>query len=98
MVNYEITDRAIEDLRAIWLYTFEHWSLEQADKYDRLIRSKMSYVAEHPMHGRRYLKRDGYRIIKVKSHSIYYKILEDDTVKIMRVLHERMDAESRLSE
>ncbi|MGN6339512.1 MAG: type II toxin-antitoxin system RelE/ParE family toxin [Ginsengibacter sp.] len=32
-MNYNISNEASLDLEEIWLYTFEHWSIEQADKY-----------------------------------------------------------------
>ena len=98
MANYQISGKAEADLDGIWFYTAEKWSFEQAERYIDLLRNKIEEIAEHPTHGRRYLMREGYRIIKVKSHHIYYKMLDEDTVRIVRVLHERMDAESRLSE
>lgn len=98
MRKYRISSEASQDLEDIWSYTYENWSVEQADRYQNLILDEIEYVAEHPTHGRRYLMREGYRIIKVKSHHIYYKILDEDTVRIVRVLHERMDVDSRLSE
>jgi toxin ParE1/3/4 len=31
--SYRISEKAIQDLDDIWLYTFETWSEIQADKY-----------------------------------------------------------------
>ena len=33
MAAYDLTFGAEEDLRAIWVYTFETWGADQADKY-----------------------------------------------------------------
>lgn len=33
MFNYELTNKAHEDLNEIWNYTFDEWSEEQTDKY-----------------------------------------------------------------
>ena len=39
----------------------------------------------------------GEKASKVKSHLIFYKIV-NDTVEIIRILHERMDIENRLND
>ena len=31
--SYRLSPLAVADLESIWLYTFERWSLEQADRY-----------------------------------------------------------------
>lgn len=36
--------------------------------------------------------RKGYRASKVKSHFIFYRIV-NDTIEVIRILHERMDTE-----
>ena len=41
--------------------------------------------------------RKGYRASKVKSHLIFYRV-KDDRVEIIRILHERMDIDTRLSD
>ena len=33
MKQYHLTNKAIEDLNEIWLYTVETWSEKQADTY-----------------------------------------------------------------
>lgn len=38
----------------------------------------------------------GYRATKVKSHLIFYRKSDDETIEIIRILHERMDIETRL--
>jgi toxin ParE1/3/4 len=32
-MKYRISKEALNDLEKLWLYTFETWSLEQADRY-----------------------------------------------------------------
>ena len=41
--------------------------------------------------------RKDYRTTKVKSSIIFYRVL-NDTVEIIRILHERMDIENRLND
>jgi hypothetical protein len=42
--------------------------------------------------------RPGYRKHGVGRHIIFYRSIADDCIEIVRVLHERMDAERHLSE
>ncbi|MEK7855758.1 MAG: type II toxin-antitoxin system RelE/ParE family toxin, partial [Acidobacteriota bacterium] len=32
-MKYRFSRKASRDINSIWHYTFEHWSMEQADKY-----------------------------------------------------------------
>ena len=42
--------------------------------------------------------RADYRMSKMKSHLIFYKMAEDNVIEIIRILHQSMDIESRLKE
>jgi plasmid stabilization system protein ParE len=66
-MNFKISQEAILDLENIWLYTFENWSLEQADKYFNLILDKIERLAENPKLGDDYSQiRKGYFRSNVK--------------------------------
>ncbi len=96
-MNYQISVKANEDIEAIWLYTFENWGQEQADRYYNLILNEIEYIAENFESGKSMeFLRKGYRATKVKSHLIFYKKNKKNTVEIIRVLHQKMDVESRL--
>lgn len=99
-MGYKISVKASEDIEAIWLYTFENWSLEQADRYVNLIFDEIEYIATKPEAGKDYSHvRKNYRCSKVKSHLIFYRLAEKEkVVEIIRVLHERMDIENRLTD
>jgi toxin ParE1/3/4 len=96
----KLSVKASEDIENIWLYTFENWSLEQADRYVHLIFDEIEYLTQHPNSGKSYEHiRKNYRCSKVKSHLIFYRFQENQqTIEIIRVLHQRMDIENRLSE
>lgn len=97
--NYYISHQAVIDLENIWKYTFDHWSLQQADRYYHLIISEIEYISLHKHVGRpRNDIRQGYRSTKVKSHLIFYRETDDQKIEIVRILHERMDIEERLGE
>lgn len=95
---YVISKKAIVDLDEIWHYTVEKWSVEQANRYYDLIFDEIGYICMKPHSGKLIeTTRKGYRSSKVKSHLIFYKIA-NDVVEIIRILHQRMDIESLLSE
>ena len=96
-LTYEISNLAQRDLEDIWLYTFEHWSLSQADKYYKLIIKEIDKICRDPEIGFLidYVKL-GHRTIPIKSHIIVYKI-QGNKIWIDRILHKNMDLETRLS-
>ena len=98
-MKYEISEKAIEDINQIWLYTFENWSQEQADRYYDQIMDEIEFIAANFEDGRSMEHiRKGYRAGKVKSHLIFYRKSKKNVVEIIRVLHQRMDIENLMSE
>ncbi|PLC49884.1 plasmid stabilization protein ParE [Pollutimonas subterranea] len=83
------------DLEKIWLYTFEHWSLEQADKYVSDLVTTMERLACEDKTGRVCSVRDGYFQYAVGSHIVFYRVTPL-TLDVTRVLHQRMDIERHL--
>jgi len=96
-MRYTISEKANQDIEKIWLYTYENWSLEQADRYYNLILDEIEFIAENFESGISvdYLK-EGYRASIVKSHIIFYKKSTSNIVEIIRVLHQKMDIENRI--
>lgn len=99
-MSYKISVKASEDIENIWLYTFENWSLEQADRYVNLIFDEIEYLSANPMFGKDFSHiRKNYRCSKVKSHLIFYRFTEKQReIEIIRVLHQRMDIKNRLND
>jgi toxin ParE1/3/4 len=98
-MRYIISEKANIDIEKIWLYTYENWSLEQADRYYNLILDEIEFIAENFESGKPvdYIK-NGYRTSLVKSHIIFYKKSKSNIVEIIRVLHQKMDIENRITE
>ncbi|PVD50503.1 type II toxin-antitoxin system RelE/ParE family toxin [Terrimonas sp.] len=99
-MSYKISVKASEDIENIWLYTFEHWSLEQADRYVNLIFDEIEYLADHPNSGKdfNYIRKN-YRCSRVKSHIIFYRLIDKQSdIEIIRILHQRMDIGHRLND
>jgi len=99
-MKYKISKKAGMDMENIWLYTFEKWSLEQADRYYNLIINEIENITKFPESGENYDDiRKGYKRTRIKSHFIFYKInAKDECIEIIRILHQRMDIPSRLKE
>ena len=93
MVKYSLSKKALTDLRNIWNYTVETWSEEQADRYYQdLIHAIESIASDPESIGRSYEEvRTGYRGLHSGRHIVFYRILSNKRVRIIRILHERMD-------
>ncbi len=97
MARAVLLDRAAEsDLIEIWVYTFENWSAEQADRYLDTLNEAIGALALHPERGRsRHGLREGYFSRRAFRHVIFYTFSETE-VRIRRVLHEVMDIDRHL--
>ncbi|MBE0648415.1 MAG: type II toxin-antitoxin system RelE/ParE family toxin [Bacteroidales bacterium] len=99
-MKYLISHLARQDLENIWLYTFENWSADQADRCFNLIMDEIEYISSKPDSGYDYSQvRKGSLRSRIKSHFLFYRInKKKNLVEIIRILHQRMDIESRLTE
>ena len=92
------TPAAERDLIDIWLYTADRWGERQADHYLDGIDAALKLLRENPESGPDCSEvRPGYRRLPAGSHRIYYR-LTTGVIEIVRILHARMDAPSRLDE
>lgn len=96
MVRYHLTNKAVEDLAEIWDYTFDEWSEKQADKYYRLLLDSCQEIAENQNLGRKY---DNVRAkllgFKSNQHILFYEIISNVEIEIIRILHGRMDLKNK---
>lgn len=99
-MRYKISTEATKDLENIWLYTFETWSVDQADRYYNLLMDEIEYIAQNPDSGKDYSHiRKGYWTTRVKSHFILYKIdIVRSRIEIIRILHQQVDIDTRLND
>jgi toxin ParE1/3/4 len=99
MAKVIFRQQAIDDLNAIWTYTYDEWSEKQADKYYASLEFACLQIGENPDLGKEYeeIKRNllGLRTGK---HIIFYQVVNDQKIEIIRILHERMDLINRLNE
>jgi toxin ParE1/3/4 len=98
MPRFVLTKAAKEDLKSIGRYTAETWGREQRNRYLALLDTSMHDLADKSGLGRDCSDiRAGYRRYRVGKHILFYRQLDPDRIEIVRVLHERMDVEARLS-
>ncbi len=99
MFNYELTNKANEDLNDIWDFTFDEWSEEQADKYYFEILDCCQFIAENQYLGRNYKEIEnslyGYLINK---HIVFYQKITKLDILVVRILHTSMDLKERIKE
>lgn len=87
---------AERDLTDIWLYTAGRWGEDQADHYLDRIAEALDLLATHPDIGSDCSDiRAGYRKFRAGRHLIFYR-LADNTLYVVRVLHDQMDIERHL--
>ena len=92
MSEYILSQKAKQDLIFIGNYSAMHWSANQAKFYLQMILSECSEIAKKPHIGRSYSEyREGLRGHACGRHVIFYRILTDTKIRIVRILHERMD-------
>ena len=96
-MEFRISKKALEDIDAIWMYTRKQWSVNQANRYYRLIYQEIHYICEDLESGKNIDEiKPGYWQAKVKSHLIIYRKGEDGILEIVRVLHQMMDIPNQL--
>jgi toxin ParE1/3/4 len=99
MAKAILRQKAIDDLRHIWFTTFINWSEKQANKYYEILEFSCKQIGEKPEIGKEY-KEIETNLLGLKSgkHIIFYQIISNEEIEIIRILHERMDLKNRLSE
>ena len=99
MAKVILRQEAIDDLNDIWGYTFETWSENQADKYYATIKFACKEIGINPELGREYsgISR---KLLGLKSgkHIIFYQLLSENEIEVIRILHERMDLKNRVND
>lgn len=97
MPKLSLTKQALEDLREIGRYTQDRWGRDQRRHYLELLDRCFYALAENPNQGKRCDDiRSGYRKFPSGQHVVFYREQATGGIKIIRVLHERMDLEVHL--
>lgn len=99
MSNFRFTNKAVEDLANIWNYTFDNWSESQADIYYLLLIENCKKIASNPELGKNYTGiSKNLKGLRAGRHIIFFRKIEENSVEIIRILHEQMDLKHRMRE
>jgi toxin ParE1/3/4 len=92
-----VSSEALSDLEKIWIYTCKKWSKEQADRYYSLLIEEIQFLQSNYNTGKsaEYI-RPGYRVSFVKSHIVFYKIVDDQKLEVIRILHQSVNIDKWL--
>ncbi len=98
MAKYHLTNKAVEDLSDIWNYTVDVWSEKQADKYYAMLLDYCKELSAQPQRGKQYdIVRINLLGYKAGRHIIFYKIISDREIEVVRILHHKMDIKNRIN-
>lgn len=92
---YRLAPLAEADLEEIWLYTARTWSMEQADSYHRGLMAAIGGLTAGTKRGRPADVLQGVQKYLCGSHVVYFFDYVDH-LDVIRILHQRQDAERNL--
>lgn len=96
-MNFSLTQKAKSDLRAIALYTEKTWGREQRNLYIKQFDNAFHTLADNPSVGKTCEEiKAGYKKFPQGRHIIFYRAGTNHVIEIIRILHERMDIETKL--
>ena len=91
ITGYSLRQQAQDDLESIWLYSYQEWGAEQADKYIRSLLSRFTWLSENPQLGKQRTEvKPGYYCFPEGMHLIFYKITQDG-IDIIGIPHQSVD-------
>lgn len=96
MLKLKLSPKANDDLEEIFEYSFNNWGINQAEKYQDDLYNAMLLISNNPNIGVDYYFKEGCRKFHINKHFIFYK-LENKSCVIIRILHEKMDVYSHLT-
>jgi toxin ParE1/3/4 len=96
MAKFKLTNKAVEDLSAIWQYTCDTWSERQADKYYLLLIKSCEELAASPKLGKSYNEiAPGILGFIAYRHLIFFRKISDKEIEVIRILHGQMDLKNK---
>lgn len=97
-LTYHLTNQAYNDLKNIAFYTKSQWGSNQMQIYIKEIDNSFAIIDKTPLLGQEidYIRK-GYFKYLVGKHLIFYRIVKENEILIVRILHQQMDVENYLS-
>jgi toxin ParE1/3/4 len=89
--------RAVGDIEEIWRYSAARWGPVQAETYLRALRDACGALAAGEIGGTDASDiLPDYRKLQVRRHVVFFRQRAYGSIEVVRILHERMDAATRL--
>lgn len=84
----------------IWDYTLDEWGEEQADAYIIGLHQTIEKAADRKIRWRRLVhsKLKEVYFFRYQHHFVFFRVLSNDVLGIISILHESMDLPARLFE
>lgn len=100
-MRYRLSERAENDLTDIWVYSFEQWGVDQADRYIDALVSRFDWLGGNvALCKPRPDLSDELYSYRQQSHMMYFRASRDgdtpDLIEIVRVLRGRMEPAGRV--
>lgn len=97
MAKFYLTNKAVEDLGEIWNYTVKTWTENQAEIYYSLLIDSCQELANKPNKGKSYeVVEKNVLGFKTGQHVIFYRIVTEKEIEVVRILHGMMDMKNHL--
>ena len=98
MGTFTLSKKAKNDLRSIAAYTQRKWGKNRRRVYLKQFDDTFHMLANSPNLGVQcdFIKA-GYRRFPVARHLIFYRGISSSKIRIVRILHKRMDAKAQLN-
>jgi len=99
MSTFELSKKALDDLKRIANYTESRWGRAQRNLYIKQLDESFHILAKTPLAGKSCDHiRAGYRQFLQGRHIVFYMEGSESTITIIRILQQSMDVESRLAD
>jgi len=92
--EFVLTGPAKRDLQGLLSFTRQKWGYAQYLKYRQKVDKAIQTLIKNPEIGRKHYN---HLVYTADKHHIYYRI-QDSTIFIMRILHQRMNPTEHLDE
>ena len=97
MAKFYLTIKAVEDLGEIWNYTVQTWAENQAEIYYSLLIDSCQELANKSSLGKSYdVVEKNILGFKTGQHVIYFRIVTEKEIEVVRILHGMMDMKNHL--
>ena len=99
MSTFELSKKALDDLKRIAKFTESRWGRTQRNLYIKQLDESFHLLAKTPLAGKScdHIKA-GYRQFLQGKHIVFYVEGTKSTITIVRILHQSMDVESRFAD